>query len=89
IQAEGIEPDIELEELTLSKTEESQVKPIKESNLSGHLLNGNGDEPESSKAPGAEPVDENEELVKSDYQLGEALNLLKGLVILRSKRTAG
>ncbi|MEW8392629.1 MAG: S41 family peptidase, partial [Candidatus Thiodiazotropha sp.] len=30
IQAEGIEPDIELEELTLSKTEESQVKPIKE-----------------------------------------------------------
>ncbi|MBT3049052.1 MAG: S41 family peptidase [Candidatus Thiodiazotropha sp.] len=89
IQAEGIEPDIELEELTLSKTEESQVKPIKESNLSGHLLNGNGDEPESSEAPGAEPVDENEELVKSDYQLGEALNLLKGLVILRSKRTAG
>ncbi|MET0069398.1 MAG: S41 family peptidase [Candidatus Thiodiazotropha sp.] len=89
IQAEGIEPDIELEELTLSKAEESQVKPIKESNLSGHLLNGNGDEPKPGEASAAEPVDENEELVKSDYQLGEALNLLKGLVILRSKRTAG
>ncbi|MBT2970215.1 MAG: peptidase S41 [gamma proteobacterium symbiont of Ctena orbiculata] len=87
IQAEGIEPDIELEELTLSKAEESQVKPIKESNLSGHLLNG--EEPKPSETQGAEPVDENEELVKSDYQLGEALNLLKGLVILHGKKTAG
>ena len=43
IQAEGIEPDIELEDLTVSRPEESGVKPIKESNLSGHLLNGNGE----------------------------------------------
>ncbi|MCU7865801.1 MAG: S41 family peptidase, partial [Candidatus Thiodiazotropha sp. (ex Lucinoma borealis)] len=42
IQAEGIKPDIELEDLTVSKVEESKVKPIKESNLSGHLENGNG-----------------------------------------------
>ncbi|MES9992528.1 MAG: S41 family peptidase [Candidatus Thiodiazotropha sp.] len=89
IQAEGIEPDIELEELTLTKTEDSKVKPIKESNLSGHLLNGNGDESAPGKNQGAEAADENEELVESDYQLGEALNLLKGLVILRGKKTTG
>ncbi|MEW8506751.1 MAG: S41 family peptidase [Candidatus Thiodiazotropha sp.] len=89
IQAEGIEPDIELEELTLSKAEDSKVKPIKESNLSGHLLNGNGDESKQSENGGAVAGDENEELVRNDYQLGEALNLLKGLTILHGKKTAG
>ncbi|WP_442871413.1 S41 family peptidase [Candidatus Thiodiazotropha sp. CDECU1] len=86
IQAEGIEPDIELEELTLSKAEQSKVKPIKESNLSGHLSNGNGKEPKKGEDEKAEQGDDSQEEVK-DYQLGEALNLLKGLAILRNKKT--
>ncbi|MES9944846.1 MAG: S41 family peptidase [Candidatus Thiodiazotropha sp.] len=86
IQAEGIEPDIELEELTLSKAEQSKVKPIKESNLSGHLSNGNGEEPKQGEDKKAKPGDDSQEAVK-DYQLGEALNLLKGLAILRNKKT--
>ncbi|PVV14976.1 MAG: peptidase S41 [gamma proteobacterium symbiont of Ctena orbiculata] len=86
IQAEGIEPDIELEELTLSKAEQSKVKPIKESNLSGHLSNGNGKAPNKGEDEKAEQGDDNQEEVK-DYQLGEALNLLKGLAILRNKKT--
>jgi carboxyl-terminal processing protease len=87
IQAEGIEPDIELEDLMLSEAHEGGVKPIKESNLSGHLLNGDGLEDEEAKQ--AKSIDENQDMVKKDYQLGEALNLLRGLAILRSKKVAG
>lgn len=86
IQAEGIKPDIELEDVTLSKEEKSHVKPIKESNLSGHLPNGHDavDEGSADKRQdkaGASPSDK-------DYQLGEALNLLKGLVILHGNKAA-
>jgi carboxyl-terminal processing protease len=87
IQAAGIEPDIELEDLTISKVEKSDVKPIKESNLSGHLLNGNATE--KGEAKPSKQSDEGHEMVKKDYQLGEALNLLRGLAILRNKKTAG
>ncbi|MEW8061672.1 MAG: S41 family peptidase, partial [Candidatus Thiodiazotropha sp.] len=87
IQAEGIEPDIELEDLTVSKAEDSKVKPIKESNLSGHLLNGNGKGSNKSEENKESQADENRDMVKKDYQLGEALNLLKGLAILRSRKT--
>lgn len=90
IQAEGIEPDIQLEDLTVSKAEKSMVKPIKESNLSGHLMNGNNTkEEETTSEEGNQATDETDDLLKKDYQLGEALNLLKGLAILRDKKTAG
>lgn len=86
IQAEGIKPDIELEDVTLSKVEKRHVKPIKESNLSGHLPNGHDAADEGSaekrQEAGKSPSDK-------DYQLGEALNLLKGLVILHSNKAAG
>jgi carboxyl-terminal processing protease len=87
IQAEGIEPDIALEDLTLSRAQESKVKPIKESNLSGHLLNGKAKESEQGEEKKGNQSGENQETVKEDYQLGEALNLLKGLAILRNKKT--
>jgi carboxyl-terminal processing protease len=87
IQAEGIAPDIELEDLTVTKAEQSKVKPIKESNLSGHLSNGNGKEPKKESDSQAQQGEDNEDSLKQDYQLGEALNLLKGLAILRNKKT--
>jgi carboxyl-terminal processing protease len=86
IQAEGIKPDIELEDFTLSKVEKSQVGPIKESNLTGHLENGNKKESEKQQ-PGSQT--EHEAVGAKDYQLGEALNLLKGLAILNAKKVAG
>jgi carboxyl-terminal processing protease len=86
IQAEGIKPDIELEDFTLSKVEKSQVGPIKESNLTGHLENGNKEESEKQQ-PGSQT--EHEAVGAKDYQLGEALNLLKGLAILNAKKVAG
>ena len=84
IQAEGIQPDIKLERLQLAADNKSGIQPIKEANLSGHLANpdeegaeGNN-QTESKKQP-------KQSLAKTDYQLYEALNLLKGLVLL-SKR---
>jgi carboxyl-terminal processing protease len=82
IQAEGIKPDIELEEVKVSKVEHDGVKPIKEADLSGHLKNGSVEgSGEKSQGEGSEQ----ESLADKDYQLGEALNLLKGLAILRSR----
>ena len=85
IQAEGIEPDIELEKVRVSKAEQKTVKPLKEADLSGHLENGNGkgNKP-NGKAAGKDK--ENAPLAAKDYQLGEALNLLKGLAILRERK---
>lgn len=80
IQAQGIEPDIVTGNLQLSQREDSGIEPITESSLSGHLSNG-------SNADAADTeVDEDQtaavNLAEDDYQLNEALNLLKGLTIL-------
>ena len=81
IQAEGIKPDIELDQVRVSAVERS-IDPVKEADLSGHLSNGNGKKSKKS----AEDEDEAEEsLAEKDYELYEALNLLKGLAIQREQ----
>jgi len=83
IQAEGIEPDIALDPVRVSAVE-SSFEPIKESDLSGHLMNG--DSKKSGKDKGeAQAEEEEQSLAQSDYQLYEALNLLKGLAIQREQ----
>ncbi len=79
IQAEGIKPDIELEQVNVSAVERT-FDPIKEADLSGHLSNGNG---EQGHAADPKKVKEKESLAQTDYQLYEALNLLRGLAIQR------
>ncbi|WP_300655082.1 S41 family peptidase [Pseudomonas sp.] len=77
IQAQGIVPDIEVARAKL--TQEQGERNIKEADLLGHLGNGNGgaDKPSSSKtSKRARPQDD-------DYQLSQALSLLKGLSITR------
>ncbi len=81
IQAEGIVPDIKLEDVKLSKVESNGVKPIKEADLSGHLENGNGSNGKSKDSENKA----DDSISDKDYQLGEALNLLKGLAILRAR----
>lgn len=92
IQAEGIKPDIQLETLELHQKETNGFDPVKESNLTGHLDNGNKkkSDKEISKKQKDKDVkkkkDEEEgSLAEEDYELYEALNLLKGLVILQQK----
>ncbi len=79
IQAEGIEPDIPLERITVTAAAPVVFERVKEVNLSGHLEN-------DSSSGDTEKSDEEveESLAKKDYQLYEALNLLKGLHILQS-----
>ena len=79
IQAEGIKPDIELAEVKVAKSGDGGSK-LRETDLGGHLVNPNG-------TPGAkgDRKDEAVPLVEQDYELAEALNLLKGLSILQQK----
>ncbi len=80
IQAEGIDPDIRLEPVRVSAVE-TPFKPVKEADLSRHLENGNGNGKKKPKN-GAKAKDEEKiSLARKDYQLYEALNLLKGLAI--------
>ena len=80
IQAEGIEPDIVLEKLKLESLKGSKFEPIKEADLSRHLENGDADDKSASKT-GEKGEDKSEDI--RDYALHEALNLLKGISILK------
>jgi carboxyl-terminal processing protease len=74
IQAEGITPDVVLSKLKLEKVDDSFVS-IKEKDLTKHLANTNGEEEKKEEAA--------EQALTTDYPLNEALNLLKGINILR------
>jgi len=80
IQATGIEPDIIIENLKLPEPSEDDklFGFLKESDLKGHLANGN------DKATTKKEKEQEEKLSSTDYQLYEALNLLKGLAVLKS-----
>ncbi|MCG5499691.1 S41 family peptidase [Ectothiorhodospira lacustris] len=81
IQAEGIEPDIKLEPVTVARAETPDVRPITESQLNRHLQGREGATETSTTDD-----DEKEPLAQRDFQLYEALNLLKGLDILQARR---
>jgi carboxyl-terminal processing protease len=100
IQAEGINPDIALENVKVTAVEASGFDPIKEADLSRHLLNdkqpgetaaptkdvknGKDKDAKDSKKDGDKAVVKTS-LADRDYQLYEALNLLKGLYILQQQ----
>ena len=79
IQAQGIEPDIVVEEGLVTRA--TGREGITEVDLEGHLRNGN-DLDDLVR----EPVVDSEQVVVNDYQLQEALILLRGLNILDSAR---
>jgi carboxyl-terminal processing protease len=90
IQAEGIEPDVKLARVKLESLDKAKFDSIKEADLSHHLINGNSEkqkEPEDNKAIDKEPIDgvdkDNDDKNLRDYPLNEALNLLKGIGILK------
>lgn len=82
IQAQGIVPDIEVSRAKV--TREQDDENFKEADLAGHLGNGNGgaDKPSNGKgkatAQSPRPQDD-------DFQLSQALNLLKGLSVTRGE----
>lgn len=74
IQAQGVTPDIEVKPARLTPIE-ARLQ-IKEADLQGHLESG-------QEAPKGTAQSEQNTLSESDYQLFEALSLLKGLHILQ------
>jgi carboxyl-terminal processing protease len=82
IQAQGIVPDIVVRRAKITNEQDSEN--FKEADLAGHLGNGNGgaDKPSIAKGKGkaAAPVPRPQD---DDFQLSQALNLLKGLSVTR------
>ncbi len=83
IQAEGIEPDIALPNVKVTPVEKAPAERIKEADLTGHLENDK--QPKRMRKGDATAKDERP-LAERDYQLSEALNLLKGLYILEQRQ---
>jgi carboxyl-terminal processing protease len=83
IQASGIEPDIIIENIRVDSTEDHSSLRIKESDLTGHLDNGSKESEEKGEKNKTKKKEKNNEasLAETDYQLYEALNVLKGLAI--------
>ena len=91
IQADGIKPDIVVEALQLSEVEDAVAKElsITEADLQGHLENDKHKPSMTKNKKGKHANQDKAEmrlidkkLAKKDYQLFEALNILKGLSIL-------
>jgi len=78
IQAEGIEPDIVLDDLKVSESKNQNTMPIKEADLEGHLINNT----DNGNAKHKDDKKERLDLAEKDYALYEALNVLKGMAFL-------
>jgi len=82
IQAQGIMPDIVVDEALVTRPM-TRRGVYSERDLEGHLPGTNETaEPESIRTP----ITSSEQIVVSDYQLNEALTLLKGWHIMSSGR---
>jgi len=79
IQAQGIVPDISVQRRELADADDSAPERLREADLEGSLDNQDTiqAEPQESEVAQTNPA------VRQDYQLQEALNLLKGLRIDR------
>jgi carboxyl-terminal processing protease len=101
IQAKGIIPDIVVKPLRLKeqkKNEEESFTPLSEADLAGHLSNPKTEQSEKKKSDAkAEAIKktaekakkdkkEGENLAAKDYLLYEALNVLKSMSLVQSRK---
>jgi len=84
IQAQGIEPDIIVDEAFVTRRSRN-VAQYNESDLQGHLENGNGEAETTEEM--AEALISAEEVLVNDYPLNEALNVLKGVNAFKPAQT--
>lgn len=88
IQAEGIVPDIEIDKLKVADFNLEDGAFVKEAQLDRHLENtGTKDKPGTDAGAKGDDRTQRAELAKQDYELYEALNLLKGMVLLQARST--
>jgi carboxyl-terminal processing protease len=104
IQAEGIEPDIEVKPAKLEYLDANNKFMRNEASLAGHLANPNekkdGKDTEAAKAPVLPPIpdkgkdtdkekaktDDQELEANKDYQLGRAVDLIRGLSLYQAAK---
>ena len=96
IQAQGIEPDVTLARVKLESLDKAKIESLKEADLSRHLTNGNAakqdkksedDDKDDVKDAPEKDGDASDSATSEtrDYPLHEALNLLKGISIMKGK----
>jgi len=81
IQATGILPDVVTEEAKVTKRDKTAEDTLKEADLPGHIEGKGKEKPGAKKEVPSVKLDSAGE----DYQLQEALNLLKGISIFRAQ----
>jgi len=86
IQARGIVSDISLNTPKIPASDKGEAATFSESDLDGRLSNPNGDSDDT--ADSAKTTEDTEKLAETDFQLFEALNLLKGLHILNQLKNS-
>ncbi len=89
IQARGIEPDITINKIKVQAEEGADTRTVSEAQLERHLNNPTqhtGDKDQSkSTAPGSSSGEARGKLATNDYEVYEALNLLKGMALLKTR----
>jgi carboxyl-terminal processing protease len=86
IQAQGISPDIAIEQSEVTPLEQ---RFYKESDLPGHLSNPTSDKEKTTDKTAADThKNRKDDLIARDFQLYEAHTLLRGVSILAPKKTA-
>ena len=80
IQAEGIKPNIVVDPLQVGKTNNGGVGMLREADLSGHLTN-----PDGTPKAGDQKANGDIGLPERDFQLYEALTVLKSLAFTHEK----
>ena len=78
IQAEGIKPDIALADLTVNKADSAPTLINSEADLPNHLANENAKTDTNINDDGSAA---DAKLATSDYELSQALNVLKGMAL--------
>ena len=81
IQAQGITPDILVEEISVPKDASQKNEGINfsEADLSGHILNGN----KTKRADNQATAIDEQHLIHEDYQVYAALTILKSLAVAK------
>jgi carboxyl-terminal processing protease len=82
IQAKGIVPDVKIEQVKVDLLEKSNER-VKEADLNKHLSNPTSTKDDKKIAPIDTYEEKEKPLVNQDYELYEALNLLKAMTVLK------
>ncbi len=80
IQATGIVPDVYAPYTKMPKQDQNINLNLYENNLSGHLLNNTNKQSDSNDNIAQNATEKHLELAKQDFQLYQAINLIKGII---------